>query len=185
MRVTSYPPISRGKQIPKTNEVVFTKVQSLEPPYPDIQRLVEHGGQKLPASSVSGDHWQLEQRQPLGSSSASSVISLGDLVGQKIFYGIKTGLNKVFVIDEQVRSTLIWADVKSKELIMPFATGKDIDRWRLGKTESWLLYMSWDVDIKGLSRNNCFNFLVGAYSSSLHGTFLSEVGVQPFADRTP
>ena len=38
---------------------------------------------------------------------------------------------------------------------------------------------------KGLSENNRVNFWVRAYSSSRHGTFLSEVGVQPFADRTP
>jgi hypothetical protein len=41
------------------------------------------------------------------------------------------------------------------------------------------------VDPKGSSENNRVNFWVRACSSSRHGTFLSEVGVQPFADRTP
>ena len=45
---------------------------------------------------------------------------LGEYVKGKIFYGIKTGLNEAFVIDEETRRRLIREDSKSAELIKPF-----------------------------------------------------------------
>ncbi len=41
------------------------------------------------------------------------------------------------------------------------------------------------ISPKALSGNNYINFWVRAYSSNRHETFLSEVGVQPSADRKP
>jgi len=57
-------------------------------------------------------------------------IPLGKYVEGKIFYGIKTGLNKAFVIDEKTRKKLIQEDPRSVEIIKPFVVGKDIKRYQ-------------------------------------------------------
>lgn len=47
----------------------------------------------------------------------------------KINYGIKTGFNEAFIIDENIKNELIKQDEKSKELIKPILRGRDIKRY--------------------------------------------------------
>ena len=54
---------------------------------------------------------------------------LGDYVKGRFYYGIKTGLNKAFVIDHATRDRLVSEDRNSAELIKPWIRGKDIKRW--------------------------------------------------------
>jgi adenine-specific DNA-methyltransferase len=48
----------------------------------------------------------------------------------KFYYGIKTGLNEAFVIDEATRKRLIAEDPKSADLIKPWLRGRDIRKWK-------------------------------------------------------
>ena len=56
--------------------------------------------------------------------------SLGTFVQERIYYGIKTGFNEAFVIDEAKRDELIEEDPGSGDLIKPWLRGRDIKRWR-------------------------------------------------------
>lgn len=47
----------------------------------------------------------------------------------KINYGIKTGLNEAFIIDEETKNKLIKEDPKSEEIIKPILRGRDIKRY--------------------------------------------------------
>ena len=47
-----------------------------------------------------------------------------------IYYGIKTGCNEAFVIDEAKREALVAEDPKSTEIIRPFLRGRDIKRYQ-------------------------------------------------------
>lgn len=64
---------------------------------------------------------------------------LGDYVDGKIYYGIKTGLNKAFVIDDETRKRLIREDRKSRELIKPFLAGRDVKRYQPPKSDKFLI----------------------------------------------
>ena len=46
-----------------------------------------------------------------------------------INYGIKTGLNEAFIINEEKKNELIAKDIKSKELIKPILRGRDIKKY--------------------------------------------------------
>jgi hypothetical protein len=54
---------------------------------------------------------------------------LGEVVAGRIHYGVKTGLNKAFVIDSATRSQLIREDRESSKLIKPWIRGRDIKPW--------------------------------------------------------
>jgi len=54
---------------------------------------------------------------------------LKEYVDGRIYYGIKTGLNEAFVIDQAKRDELVAADSRSAELIKPWLRGRDIKRW--------------------------------------------------------
>lgn len=56
---------------------------------------------------------------------------LEEFINGKFYYGIKTGYNTAFVIDEETRRRLIEADPRSADIIKPWLRGRDIKRWRV------------------------------------------------------
>jgi hypothetical protein len=56
-----------------------------------------------------------------------------------INYGIKTGFNEAFIIDQVKRNELIAADPKSAEIIRPILRGRDIKRYSYEFADLWLI----------------------------------------------
>ncbi len=56
-----------------------------------------------------------------------------------IYYGIKTGLNKAFIIDNQTRNALVSEDPRSAEIIKPVLRGRDIQRFQAKWAGIWLV----------------------------------------------
>ena len=56
-----------------------------------------------------------------------------------INYGIKTGYNKAFIIDDATRQTLIDEDPNSAEIIKPVLRGRDIKRYKAKWAGMWLI----------------------------------------------
>ena len=57
----------------------------------------------------------------------------------KINYGIKTGYNKAFIIDDKTKETLISTDPKSAQIIKPILRGQDIQRYQVKWVQLWLV----------------------------------------------
>jgi hypothetical protein len=81
--------------------------------------------------TISSVSWKKLQRRDF----------LSQYVDGQIFYGIKTGLNKAFVIDDETRSRLISVDPSAEEIIKPFLIGKDIKRYGPLDTRRYVLYL--------------------------------------------
>jgi type I restriction-modification system DNA methylase subunit len=130
----------------------FTQVQSLESPYPDIKTVIYEQGTILPNNSLHGKNWLLTDSTTasLINKMSAAGIPLGEYVNEKIYYGIKTGFNKAFVIDGAKRAELIAKDPKSAEIIKPLAVGDDVRKWRINYKDKYLLYMYHGVDISEL-----------------------------------
>ncbi len=71
-----------------------------------------------------------------------------------INYGIKTGLNEAFVIDENKKNELIAEDFKSNEIIRPVLRGRDVKRYYLKFANLWLINTHNGVKEKGLKPIN-------------------------------
>ena len=56
-----------------------------------------------------------------------------------INYGIKTGRNEAFIIDENTKNKLIKKDKESQEIIEPILRGKDIDRYSVSYKDLYLI----------------------------------------------
>ena len=54
---------------------------------------------------------------------------LGDYCAGRLYWGISTGLNEAFVIDDATRTRLIAESPNSAELIKPYLRGRDVKRW--------------------------------------------------------
>ena len=57
----------------------------------------------------------------------------------RINYGIKTGYNAAFIIDDDTRDLIIHEDPRSAEIIKPVLRGRDIRRWRARWARKWLI----------------------------------------------
>jgi len=58
----------------------------------------------------------------------------------QILYGIKTGLNEVFVISRQQRDELVAADARSAEIIKPFIQGTHLRPWYVEDSSEFLIF---------------------------------------------
>ncbi len=67
-------------------------------------------------------------------------VTLGEYVKGKIFYGIKTGLNEAFVIEEETKNRLIKEDPASADVIKPFLAGRDIKRYQPPVADKYLVF---------------------------------------------
>lgn len=148
---TTYPMIliarlSRNRR----TSTVYTHVQSLLAPYPDLSAIVQGTGQVLPEGALSDGDWKLAD--PTSSYRAQRMkatsISLGEYTQGRILYGIKTGCTKAFVIRGPRRRELIEQDARSTEIIRPLAMGKDIGKWRAKPQDRWLIFTPIGTDIQ-------------------------------------
>jgi len=56
-----------------------------------------------------------------------------------IYYGIKTGYNRAFIVDTATRSRLVAEDPTSEEILKPILRGRDIQRYRASWAGLWLI----------------------------------------------
>ena len=56
-----------------------------------------------------------------------------------INYGVKTGYNTAFIIDNETKDALIAADANSANIIKPILRGRDIKRYRANWAGLWLI----------------------------------------------
>lgn len=91
---------------------------------------------------------------------------LGEYVQGKIFYGIKTGLNEAFVIDEATKERFINEDPRNAEIIKPFLAGRDVKRYQVPKADKFLILFpkAWTIERIGkVSEDEAFAFLQQQY----------------------
>ena len=73
---------------------------------------------------------------------------LGKFVNDRIYMGVKTGLNKAFVIKQDKRDELVEEDARSAEIIKPWLRGRDITRWIVKPHGLYIIFASRGIDIE-------------------------------------
>jgi len=109
----------------------------------DLQVQVKERGFLVPRSTLTGEPWSLEPPgvQALMDKLKRVGIPLKEFIGAQPLYGIKTGFNDAFFIDEITKENLIAADPKSAELFRPYFRGQDIERWQPEWAGLWMIAM--------------------------------------------
>lgn len=89
-------------------------------------------GFTMPVAALRSEGWTLERPDVLAlmNKLRTTGTPLGEYVEGRFYYGIKTGLNEAFVIDEETKVRLIAEDPKSAEIIRPWLRGRDIRKWQ-------------------------------------------------------
>ena len=148
---TTYPSILLvEKRAPAEEETTiaatFTDASQLE----RIEETLGTVGFPMPVSSLRKEGWTLERPEVLRlmEKLRKAGMPLGEYVKGRLYYGIKTGLNEAFVIDEATRERLIAEDPKSAELIKPWLRGRDIKKWKAEWAGLYVIFTRRGTDIE-------------------------------------
>ncbi len=155
---TTYPCIIRVTNSSASHEFPVSKVDTLE--FTSLEAYFAGHHHMVDPSLFDDGGWTLADRRTgdLLRKVKEKGTPLKDYVMGRIYYGIKTGLNKAFVIDGKTKAQLIQEDPNSAEIIKPFLFGRDIERYCPIKSDRYLLYIPWHFpldkndSIKGASR---------------------------------
>ena len=96
---------------------------------------------QLPQAELKPDGWRIEGgvvRRLLEKLRAAGK-PLGQYCNGQFYYGIKTGLNEAFVVDQATRDRLIAEHKSSAEILKPFLRGRDVKRWNVQFGEQYLI----------------------------------------------
>ena len=114
---------------------------------------------ELAQSELIKDSWHFEKPEILRllENIKSKGTPLGEYVKGRFYYGIKTGFNEAFVVDQETRDKLIAEHQSSRDVLKPYLRGRDVKRWKANNPNLWLVYIPWhfplhtDKSIKGAS----------------------------------
>lgn len=100
-------------------------------------------------SRLDNGSWSFESQEILNLK--DKIISKGsalkNLKGININYGIKTGFNEAFIIDETTKNDLINKDPKNEEIIKPLLKGKNLDKWKIDFDNIYLIVSKNGINI--------------------------------------
>lgn len=150
---TTYPCILLYRKNEFSSNIEITNIKTLD--FPNLQEYVNSNRTLLKQSLLEDNGWNLSSslEQDLLKKIQAAGIPLGKYVEGKIYYGIKTGLNEAFVINDETKNRLIQEDPKSSEIIKPFLVGKDIKRFQPPISDKHLIFFP-----KGFTKNNSKGF---------------------------
>jgi len=151
-RATTYPCILRIKKDAPSNGFQATRVKDLT--FTDLAVYMSGNSYFVDGASLNDKGWSLadDRTRFLLEKIESQGVPLSEYVEKGIYYGIKTGLNEAFVIDDETRRRLITEDPKSADLIKPFLVGRDIKRYQQPSSERYLILIP-----NGWTRKNSIN----------------------------
>jgi type I restriction-modification system DNA methylase subunit len=148
---TTYPSILLVEKRPPAEKettlaATFTDASQLE----RIEETLGTVGFPMPVSSLRKEGWSLERPEVLRlmEKLRKAGTPLGEYVKGRLYYGIKTGFNEAFVIDEATRARLIAEDPKSAELIKPWLRGRDIKKWKAEWAGLYVIFTRRGTDIE-------------------------------------
>jgi hypothetical protein len=91
-------------------------------------------------SNLGVEGWRLEDErlQALREKIVSSKPTLKEIYGSPL-YGLKTGLNEAFVIDQSTRDHLVKVNPQTAQTLRAFLEGKDLKKWRAESRHKYLI----------------------------------------------
>jgi len=109
----------------------------------NLAQFVQEEGYGVPWEAFTADAWSLEPPavKALMQKIRDRGVPLQEFTGVKPYYGIKTGLNEAFLIDDTTRNHLIQSDPNCAEIIKPYLRGQDIKRWSPQWSHLWIILL--------------------------------------------
>ena len=139
------------KQPSDEGKLVFKEVLKEDNVSLDFDNYIKINAAEFPAVALTEEVWSFDNPKWLSIiqkiNTNGAPLSEWDIT---INFGIKTGYNEAFIIDEAKKNELIEADPKSGEIITPLLRGRDIQKYVAGDIVNWVIgtFPSKKIDIE-------------------------------------
>jgi len=127
------------KQVIEKQRFFFAALTRLD--FSSLSDEVKEVGSFLDNRFIQKKNWALTSKtgQELLKKIQSRGVFLNDYVQGKIFFGIKTGYNEAFYIDENTKKSLIATNKKGAKIILPILMGRDVHEYCLDFQNRYLI----------------------------------------------
>jgi len=146
-KATTYPCIMVVANLPPSTQLRVTKVESLD--FTELSNYVREHCYKVNQASLANNGWSLvdEKTEAIVSKIFACSISLKKYTNGRIYYGIKTGFNYAFIIDEDTKNELISRDTQSVKIIKLLFMGRDVKRYYSVESGRYLIFTRRGINI--------------------------------------
>jgi len=146
---TTYPSILSVCKDAASENFEFTNIDTLNFPS-GVTSFIETNKVEILVNELNDDGWTLSSSvvQKVLNKIKQSGVSLGEIVNKRMYRGILTGFNEAFIIDDNLKATLIAEDPKCEHLIKPFLDGKDIKSYQSPYNKKWLIFTRRGLNIE-------------------------------------
>ncbi|HRN91206.1 MAG TPA: DUF559 domain-containing protein [Ferruginibacter sp.] len=146
---TTYPCIVELINSVPNSSFHFTSIQSLNLP-DGLKTFVDHNKIEIRNHTLSDKGWNLSNQSniKLIEKIKNNSILLKNFVNDAIFYGIKTGCNEAFILDEENRNLLIKKDKNAAQIIKPYLAGRDIKRYEQPLSKKYIILSERGINIE-------------------------------------
>jgi hypothetical protein len=128
------------KQPSNEGKLVFKEVLKEDNVLLDFDNYIKINATEFPTIALTEDVWSFDN--PKWLSIIEKINKNGIPLSEwdiTINFGIKTGYNEAFIIDEVKKNELIEADPKSAEIIKPLLRGRDIQKYVADEVVNWVI----------------------------------------------
>jgi type II restriction/modification system DNA methylase subunit YeeA len=143
---STFPAILLLENDSETQEIETAKIKSLS--FDNLATEVERISYQTPVEALDPDGWSLAKKEK------AEIINKMQEIGvpleeyvEEIDYGIKTGYNRAFIINDKKRTELIQEHPTSKEIIKPLLKGDDVRRYYVRDKNRYLIFTRRGINI--------------------------------------
>ena len=131
----------------KKQKFSFAQIKTLD--FKSLDEEIQNTAQTLDNRSIKNENWTLAISSDVNiiEKMKKNGIPLGKYIKNQLFYGIKTGYNEAFIINEEIKQKLILEDPKSSDLIKPFVLGDDIRKYKINFKNRFLIFTRRGINI--------------------------------------
>lgn len=123
------------------------KVQTLN--FGSLDAYIKNNSYSINQSELSEKEWSIQKEE--GNELIKKIRDFGlpieEYVNAKINYGIKTGFNEAFIIDEHKKNELINQDSNNADLIKPVLSGAESKRYLIRSKANSIIFTRRGIDI--------------------------------------
>ena len=127
------------------NPIQYSSITSLE----EAKNPQNYRFGKYKKENLRDDIWRFlnPHAQEILNKFKNDTISLNEYTQGGVFYGIKTGFNKAFIITEEEAKNIIVSDANSKEILKSMVEGDDFEKWNLLNPQRYMIATGYDIDV--------------------------------------
>ncbi len=138
---TAYPAITVFKKEKPSDFFLGANINSLD--IENSRFFIEKELKRISYENIRHESWSIQGLSTVKLSEKLKInsIPLHEYIEDEVYYGIKTGLNEAFVIDNATKEEIEKSDNISKKYIEPFLSGREVKQYSQLKPTQYLIHI--------------------------------------------